>query len=467
MELDSLFDRVKDALADRFAIERELGSGGMAIVYLAEDMKHHRKVAVKVLRPELVASVGADRFLREIQVAAGLNHPHILSLHDSGEADGFLYYVMPFVEGESLRTRLQRDNQLSIEEALRIALEIAEGLSFAHSHDVVHRDIKPENVLLANGHAIVADFGIAQAVCAGCDENLTRTGVVIGTPAYMSGEQARADQIDPRTDVYSLGCILYEMLSGQQPYRGGTVEEMLTLHIAGPIPSVRQLRPGVPQALDDVIQKALAKSRADRFATGTEFAEALRELSKQAAAAPRAWVRARYWYVAALAIALLLAGASVWVDRARYAPPVAGPRLIQSLAVLPFVNLSGDPSERSFVDGMTDLLISRLAGVGVFAVISRTSIMRYKQTDKSLPEIAAELKVDAVIEGTVLRVGDRVRINAQLIDAATDRHLWATDYEWDLQDVLVLQSEIARAITEAISAELAAPAPAPHSPASR
>ena len=459
MELDSLFDLVRDALADRFAIERELGSGGMAIVYLAEDLKHHRKVAVKVLRPELAVSIGADRFLREIQVAAGLNHPHILSLHDSGEANGLLYYVMPFVEGESLRTRLLRDNQLPIEEALRIALEVAEGLSFAHSHDVVHRDIKPENILLADGHATVADFGIAQAVCAGCDENLTPIGGVIGSPAYMSGEQAGAEPIDPRTDVYGLGCVLYEMLSGQQPYQGGTVAEMLALHVAGPIPSVRQLRPAVPQALDDVIQQALAKSRADRFASGTEFAEALGELSTQVAVAPRAWARSRYWYVAALAMALLLAGATVWVDRAGDAPSVAEPRRIQSLAVLPFVNLSGDPSERSFVDGMTDLLISRLAEVGVFAVISRTSAMRYRQTDKSLPEIAAELKVDAVIEGAVLRVGDRVRINARLVDAATDRYLWATDYEWDLQDVLALQSEIARAITEAISAELAARAP--------
>ena len=188
METDNLLDDVREALADRYVIERELGAGGMAIVYLAEDIKHHRKVAVKVLRPELAESVGANRFLREIQVAAGLNHPHILALHDSGEANGLLYYVMPFVDGESLRTRLQRKNKLPVEEAVRLALQVADGLSFAHSHDVVHRDIKPENILLANGHASLADFGIAQAMCAGCGEDFTVRGVPIGTPAYMSGE---------------------------------------------------------------------------------------------------------------------------------------------------------------------------------------------------------------------------------------------------------------------------------------
>lgn len=279
MESDNLLDAVRDALADRYVIERELGAGGMAIVYLAEDIKHHRKVAVKVLRPELAASVGANRFLREIQVAAGLNHPNILSLHDSGEADGLLYYVMPFVEGESLRTRLQRKNQLPIEEAVRFALQIAEGLSFAHSHDVVHRDIKPENILLANGHASLADFGIAQAICAGCGEDFTVRGVPIGTPAYMSGEQAIGGDVDCRTDVYSLGCVLFEMLAGRQPYRGQTVEEMFALHLTDPIPSVLQYRRDVPKALDDVVRKALAKSRNNRFADAAEFAKALRELS--------------------------------------------------------------------------------------------------------------------------------------------------------------------------------------------
>ena len=457
METDNLLEHVRDALADRYVIERELGAGGMAIVYLAEDIKHHRKVAVKVLRPELAASVGANRFLREIQVAAGLNHPHILSLHDSGEADGLLYYVMPFVDGESLRTKLQRNNQLSIEEAVRLALQIADALSFAHSHNVVHRDIKPENILLANGHASLADFGIAQAICAGCGEDFTVRGVPIGTPAYMSGEQAIGGDVDCRTDVYSLGCVLFEMLAGRLPYRGQTVEEMFALHLTDPIPSVLEHRPDAPKALDDVVRKALAKSRRDRFADASEFAKALRELGTEPAVAPTTRGRSRYKFVGALAFVLILAGAGLLLNQTGDAQPVASPQRIESLAVLPFANLSGDASEQPFVDGMTDLLITRLAEVSVFTVISRRSVMRYKETDKSLPDIATELNVDAIVEGSVLRVGDRVRIGAQLIHATTDRHLWATDYEWDLQDVLALQSEVARAITEAITAELARP----------
>ena len=457
METDNLLDDVREALADRYVIERELGAGGMAIVYLAEDIKHHRKVAVKVLRPELAESVGANRFLREIQVAAGLNHPHILALHDSGEANGLLYYVMPFVDGESLRTRLQRKNKLPVEEAVRLALQVADGLSFAHSHDVVHRDIKPENILLANGHASLADFGIAQAMCAGCGEDFTVRGVPIGTPAYMSGEQALRGDVDCRTDVYSLGCVLFEMLAGRQPYRGQNVEDLFALHLTDPIPSVLQYRRDVPQALDDVVRKALAKSRKDRFADASEFAKALRELNTGTAAAPARWGRSAYKFAGVLAFVFILAGASLLLNQPGGAQPVAIRQRIESLAVLPFVNLSGDALEQPFVDGMTDLLITRLAEVSAFAVSSRRSVMRYRETDKSLPDIAIELNVDAIVEGSVLRVGDRVRIGAQLIHATTDRHLWATDYEWDLQDVLALQSEVARAITEAITAELARP----------
>ena len=457
METDNLLDDVREALADRYVIERELGAGGMAIVYLAEDIKHHRKVAVKVLRPELAESVGANRFLREIQVAAGLNHPHILSLHDSGEANGLLYYVMPFVDGESLRTRLQRKNKLPVEEAVRLALQVADGLSFAHSHDVVHRDIKPENILLANGHASLADFGIAQAMCAGCGEDFTVRGVPIGTPAYMSGEQALGGDVDCRTDVYSLGCVLFEMLAGRQPYRGQNVEDLFALHLTDPIPSVLQYRRDVPKALDDVVRKALAKSRKDRFADASEFAKALRELNTGTAAAPARWGRSAYKFAGVLAFVFILAGASLLLNQPGDAQPVAIQQRIKSLAVLPFVNLSGDALEQPFVDGMTDLLITRLAEVSAFTVSSRRSVMRYRETDKSLPDIAIELNVDAIVEGSVLRVGDRVRIGAQLIHAMTDRHLWATDYEWDLQDVLALQSEVARAITEAITAELARP----------
>src|SRR5437867_1641332 len=211
--------RLQAALADRYTIERELGRGGMATVYLAQDLKHHRKVAIKVLKPELAAALGPERFLQEIEIAAGLTHPHILPLHDSGEATGLLYYVMPYVEGETLRNRLDRAGQLPVAEAVQIVREVADALSHAHSHDVVHRDIKPENILLEAGHAVVSDFGIARAIRAAAGASLTATGLAVGTPAYMSPEQAAGDSVlDGRSDVYALGCVLYEMLAGEPPF---------------------------------------------------------------------------------------------------------------------------------------------------------------------------------------------------------------------------------------------------------
>src|SRR5439155_165608 len=231
--LQDLLARLQAALADRYTIERELGRGGMATVYLAEDLKHHRKVAIKVLKPDLAAALGPERFLREIEIAAGLSHPHILPLHDSGEAGGLLYYVMPFVEGESLRDRLNREQQLPLEDALQITREVADALTYAHSHDVAHRDIKPENILLQARHAVVSDFGIARAITAAAGGNLTATGVAIGTPAYMSPEQASGQsQVDERSDIYSLGCVLYEMLAGEPPFTGPSAESIVRQHLA-------------------------------------------------------------------------------------------------------------------------------------------------------------------------------------------------------------------------------------------
>ena len=271
------FPPLRAALAGRYAIERELGRGGMATVYLAQDRKHGRPVAIKVLAPELAAAVGRDRFLREIETAARLTHPHILPLHDSGEADGLLYYVMPYVEGESLRDRLSREHQLPIEDAISITREVASALSYAHSHDVIHRDVKPENILLSGGEAIVADFGIAGALDAAGGSKLTRTGVVLGTPAYMSPEQAAGEQaLDGRCDVYGLGCVLYEMLTGEPPFTGPTSQAIIAKRFSDPVPSARRLRETIPVPLDRAIVKALARAPADRFATAREFAEALR-----------------------------------------------------------------------------------------------------------------------------------------------------------------------------------------------
>jgi len=273
---NTLAGQLKAALADRYAIERQLGRGGMATVYLARDLKHDRLVAVKVLHPELAAYLGTERFLREIKIAAQLTHPHILPLHDSGEAGGLLFYVMPFVEGESLRDLLSRVKQLPVPQALRISREVADALSYAHRHGVVHRDIKPENILLEAEHAVVADFGIARAVGVAGSERLTQTGLSVGTPAYMSPEQAAGgSDVDGRSDLYSLACVLYEMLAGQPPYGGPTAESVVRQHLIGEVPDLTRARPGVPLPLASTLTRALAKTPADRFESTQQFAEAL------------------------------------------------------------------------------------------------------------------------------------------------------------------------------------------------
>ena len=425
----------------------------MATVYLAEDLKHRRKVAVKVLRPELAAALGPDRFLREIEIAAGLTHPHILPLHDSGEADGFLYYVMPYIEGESLRDRLNREKQLPLDDAIQIAREVADALRSAHSHDVVHRDIKPENILLQEGHAVVADFGIAKAITAAGGEALTETGLAVGTPTYMSPEQATGGDVDGRSDTYSLGCVLYEMLAGEPPYTGTTPQAVIAKRFSEPVPHVSTLRESVPETVEQTITKALAKAPADRFATASQFAEALEQGAVAPTVTPGAARGRRGVRVAAAAVVAGAAalGGGWWA----VAGPGAATPQIASLVVLPLDNLSGDPEQEYFVQGMHEAVIGELAQIGVLNnVISRTSAMRYTDTEKSIPEIARELNVDAVVEGSVLRAGDRVRITLQLIEGREDRHLWADSYDGDLRDVLALQAEVARAVAGEIEMAL-------------
>jgi serine/threonine protein kinase/tetratricopeptide (TPR) repeat protein len=407
-------DRLKEALADRYSIERELGSGGMATVYLAEDLKHHRKVAVKVLRPELAASLGVERFVREIEIAANLTHPHILGLHDSGEADGFLYYVMPFIEGESLRDRLNREKQLPIDNALQITRDVADALGHAHALGIVHRDIKPENILFQGGHALVADFGIARAVSAAGVETLTETGLAVGTPAYMSPEQASGgNDIDARSDLYSLGCVLYEMLSGETPYLGSTPQAIVAKKMSEPAPRVSVVRDKVPPAVEAALDKALSRTPADRFVTASQFADALT------------------------------------------AEVVRPEDAVKSIVVLPFENLSPDPEQGYFADGMTEELITDLSKVRSLRVISRTSAMLLKGSQKDVPTIARELNVRYVLEGSVRRAGNSLRITAQLIEAAADAHLWAEKYTGTLEDVFDLQEQLSRRIVEALKVTLA------------
>jgi Tfp pilus assembly protein PilF len=332
----------------------------MATVYLARDRKLDRMVAVKVLRPELAATLGTERFLREIQIAAKLSHPHILQLYDSGEADGLLYFVMPHVEGESLRQRLDRESRLPVETALRLAAEAAGALDYAHQQGIVHRDIKPENILLHTGQAIVADFGIARAIDAAAGEVVTRTaltatGVVIGTPLYMSPEQVVGDPVDGRTDVYALGCVLYEMLAGAPPYTGTTAQVVLARHTVGPVPSVRKSRAEVPVGLDRTVVKALAKASADRFASAAHFRDAL----TGAAPAPKPAIRWRLGRRTATSIVATLALATgLWAVFHRHAAAA-----VPSVAVLPFVNESSNPDDRYFAYGITDELINALGQI--------------------------------------------------------------------------------------------------------
>lgn len=406
---DSL-PRLQAALAGRYRIERELGRGGMATVYLANDVKHHRQVAIKVLRADLATLLGPERFLREVEIAAKLNHPHILPLYDSGDADGFLFYVMPYIKGESLRAKLEREQQLSVEESLAVTRQAASALGHAHAHGVVHRDVKPENILLHEGEAMVADFGIALAASATPDERLTETGLVLGTPEYMSPEQAMSESaLDARSDLYSLACVLYEMLAGEPPYTGPNARALLAKQLVDPVPAIRRLRAAVPAAVEQAIMKALANAPADRFSSASAFVEAL--------TAP------------------------------------AGARLT-TVAVLPFLNLSADPENEYFADGLTEDVIAHLSKMRALKVISRSSVMPFKKRLESLKEIGAKLGAATLLEGSVRRVGDRVRIVAQLIDAETDQHLWAETYDRQLTDIFVIQTDVALNIAAALKAEL-------------
>jgi serine/threonine-protein kinase len=413
-------ERLQSALAGRYRLERELGHGGMAVVFLAEDLKHRRRVAVKVLRPEVARAIGSARFLREIEIAAQLSHPHILPLYDSGDAHpdadqapGFLYFVMPYITGESLRDRLVAEKQLPLDAALQITREVADALAYAHALGIVHRDIKPENILLQAGHPVVSDFGIACALEAVVGGKLTEPGFAVGTPAYMSPEQAAGETVDVRSDIYALGCVLYEMLTGNPPFTGASAQAIQARKAIDTVPRVRTVRENVPEAVERAIRTALAKVPADRFPSVTAFADALTN-------------------------------------------PAAGRAAHRSVAVLPFLNLSADPENEYFADGVTEDVIAQLSKIKALKVISRTSVMMFKKREQSLREIGARLGAATLLEGSVRRASGRVRIVAQLIDADTDQHLWADTYDRDLTDIFAIQSDVALQIAAALRAELSA-----------
>jgi len=461
--------RLRAALADRYDVLDQIGQGGMATVYLARDLKHERNVALKVLRSELSATLGADRFLREIRVAANLQHPNILALYDSGDADGSLYYVMPFVEGESLRGRLDRERQLTIQDALKIIREISEGLSYAHAQGVVHRDIKPENIMLMGDHALVADFGIARAVEEAGEDKLTQSGMAIGTPLYMSPEQASGiENLDGRSDIYSLGCMLYELLTGEPPYQGATPVALMAKHSMEAIPSSKILRNTIPDEVDAAIGKAMAKVPADRFQTALQLAEALgsveHRLSAGYAIPITAPMPARPVTVEVPArrrkpLALVLGGGGLLVVLGAVLTwqlglfrggggtltEATGPDP-RNIAVLYFEDRSPDRGLEYLADGFTEGLIGELSQVQGLKVISRNGVRPFQGQRIAPDSISRALDVGTLVEGTIQQSGDRLRINVSMIDAADGTEIGHTTLERTQEETFALQDDVSRGV---------------------
>ena len=418
------FVAARTLLGDRYAVEREIGRGGMATVYLAEETKHGRQVAIKVLRPELAATLGADRFLREIGIAARLSHPHLVPLIDSGDAGGLLYYVSAYLPGGSLRERLQREGKLPVRDALRIAEEVSTALDYAHRAGFVHRDVKPENILFADGHALLADFGVARVCCGDGEDPVTAAGIAIGTPEYMSPEQASGERnVDGRSDVYALACVVYEMLTGTPPFRADSLRAVMVRHLTETPARVRALHPEIPANVDDAIARALAKDPSIRFRSACDFVSAMRVET-----APRGRV---------------FTGAK------------------RNIAVLPFVNASPDLENEYLSDGITDELIDALAKVEGLRVASRTSVFALKGKPQDVRAIGALLDCPVVLEGTVRRAGQQLRITAQLTSTDDGHLVWSQRYDRPMDDAFAIQDEIARTIVNTLRAtsfaDIAAP----------
>lgn len=404
------------SLDGKYDVEGEIGRGGIATVYRARDLKHDRHVALKVVHGELVAGLTADRFLREIRIAAHLQHPHIVPLFDSGEAGPWLFYVMPLIRGESLRALLDREGALPVQEAVRIGREVADALAYAHRTGVVHRDIKPANVLLSEGHALVADFGIATAVRSAGGTDITIPGTMVGTPTYMSPEQADSAPADARSDIYSLGCVLYEMLAGRPPVEGPTPMSVLVGHALGKVVPLRERRVEVPPSIVTVVAKAMARRPTDRFAT----ADALRRALEGGADVPLAHVESEE------------------------------PRGAASIAVLPFRDLSQTGDQQYFGDGIAEEIINVLARNDGLRVAARSSAFSVGRGDHDVRAVAAKLGVRTVLEGSVQSAGNRIRITVQLVEADTGYHLWSERYQRRIADIFAIQDEITQAVVEAV-----------------
>ncbi|MES2305204.1 MAG: protein kinase [Gemmatimonadota bacterium] len=454
-----MIERIRAALADRYTIERELGQGGMATVYLAEDLKHHRQVAIKVMRPELAESVGGERFLREVEIAAKLSHPNILPVFDSGEASGFLYYVMPLVEGESLPDRLKRERQLPVGEALRIAREVAEALAYAHQRGIVHRDIKPANILLNEGHAMVADFGIARAASTG-GQALTQTGLAIGTPQYMSPEQASGDpNIDGRTDIYALGCVLYEMLAGEPPFTGPTAQAIIARSLTETPRPLQQTRATLAPVISTAVFTAMAKAPADRFANARDMATALTTAEDQSrfnsgSAVASTATSGSKWKIGIAAVAVLALSAAGWKFLGNRTAS-GGPK---SVAVLPFEN-QGPADQAYLADGIVDEVRDKLSRLPLLTVTASASANQYRGSTKTGKEIADELHVDQVLMGKVSwgqgADGKRqMRVITEMVDGKTGNVSWRDKFDADSAGAFSIQGRIATSVAVALGTVL-------------
>ncbi len=466
--------RLTDALSGAYTIVRELGAGGMATVYLADDAKHGRQVAVKVLRPELAAALGPDRFPREIRILARLQHPHILPLHDSGEAGGFLYYTMPFVDGESLRERIDREGALPIHDAVRITREVVDALTSAHAAGVLHRDIKPANVMLSGRHALVTDFGVAKAVRDAGGETLTTIGIAVGTPTYMSPEQATGQtDVDARSDIYGVGILAYEMLTGKPPFNAKNAAAMLSAQVLEKPAPLRELRESVPPRLEDVIMRCLEKDADDRWPTAESLLAALEDVytpsggttptttrpvktvapqrASVAAATDTVPIRSRLPLVAVVVLVLLGVALGTWqLTRGGIAGTAAG-GAISRIAVLPFRDISGE--DKVFSESMHDAVITSIARIEDMGVVPRSEIAS-RGDNARIRDIAKEFGVNAVLEGTLFRAGDVMRINMQLVEPETVRHFWSGSFEIDVRNVLMAQDSVVQQIDAQLRAVL-------------
>ena len=406
---------VPAVIAGNYRMEGEIGRGGMAVVYRAHDVRHDRTVAVKTLNPEIAASLGKERFLLEIRLAARLNHPHIVALYDSGEFEGLLYYVMPFIEGPSLRDYLRQRGRLSVDEGLKFATQIAGALDYAHRLNVVHRDIKPENVMVHEGEALVTDFGIAKALSSARGSTLTQAGISLGTPAYMSPEQAAGEtDLDGRSDQYSLACVVYEMLTGDPPFVGETAQALIAKRFTHKPPSLRSTVPVISDTTASAVSRALSLEANDRYNTVGEFGSAL--AAKQRGATS---------------------------DNGK-----------PSIAVLPFSNMSADTENEFFSDGVTEEIINALSKIQALEVVSRRSAFVYKGKDLDMRAIGHDLGVRSLLAGSVRRSGNRLRVSVELIDVATGYHMWSERFDREMSDIFAIQDEIAANIVNALKVVL-------------